>query len=135
VKSILIVTLCAVIVTMLLVQTIDTNVMISPVSPLPTKPPICPQCGGGTLCEQGKSTWILDCYRKEKDAPITCCLICADDPCRWYTPTPKVQPTEQAKLTAQPAIVWYALDLWQGRYILLQNQHGEYCLPELSPCP
>ena len=42
-----------------------------------------------------------------------------------------VTPTPKPELIIQ---MWKPIELWQGRYVLLQDQFGHYCLPELTRC-
>ena len=114
--------------------------LVSPQPPLPQIPddiPICENCVCQDGCKEpktGNNGWWARCNMV--DGELDCCWACAWHDCHDPNYSPTAEPTPQPELQpAQPEFsVWYELDLWQGRYILLQNQYGEYCLPELAPC-
>lgn len=47
--------------------------------------------------------------------------------------SPLAQPTATPEPTTVPS-TWMDAGLWQGAYVLLVNDAGLYCLPELAGC-
>lgn len=55
---------------------------------------------------------------------------------RHPEPEPTTAPTATPEPTPVPvASTWTDAGLWQGVYVLLINEAGLYCLPELAECP